>query len=132
MVRQAVPLQPMEDHSGSDIPTAAQGEPHSTAGGDALQEAAARGEEPMQEQVFWQDLLPVGDPCWSSLFLKDCTLWEECMLEQFVKDGVLWEGSHTGVEEQHEEEVVAEMKSYELTAIPIPHPPVPLFVEERT
>ena len=30
----------------------------------------ARGEEPTQEQVTWQELLPVGDPGWSSLFLR--------------------------------------------------------------
>jgi len=34
----------------------------------------------------------VGDPCWSSLFLKDCTPWKESMLEQFVKNCSLWEG----------------------------------------
>ena len=32
MVRQAVPLQPMEEHSGADIHTAAEGGPHAGAG----------------------------------------------------------------------------------------------------
>ena len=31
--------------------------------------AAARREEPSQEQMTCQELLPVGDPCWSSLLL---------------------------------------------------------------
>jgi len=34
----------------------------------------------------------MGDPCWSSLFLKDCTLWEGLTLEKFVKNCSLWEG----------------------------------------
>jgi len=31
----------------------------------------AHEEEPTQEQVTWQELLPVGDPGWSSFFLRD-------------------------------------------------------------
>ena len=92
----------------------------------------------MQEQVFQQELWPVKDPGWSSLFLRDCTsrkgpklyqflknssLWEGPMLEQFVKDCLLQEGPHTGAGKQCEEEGVAEMKCYELTTTPIPHPP---------
>jgi len=34
----------------------------------------------------------VGDPHWSSLFLKDYTLWEGLTLRQFVKSCSLWEG----------------------------------------
>jgi len=34
----------------------------------------------------------VGDPRWSSLFLKDCTLWKGPMLGQFVKSCSPWEG----------------------------------------
>ena len=59
---------------------------------------------------FWQDLWtrgerspcwsrfagracdPMGDPRWSSLFLKDCTLWKGPTLEQFMKNCSLWEG----------------------------------------
>ena len=33
----------------------------------------------------------MGDPRWSSLFLKDYTLWEGPMLEQFMKNCSLWE-----------------------------------------
>ncbi|PKU47132.1 protein pxr1-like [Limosa lapponica baueri] len=39
MVRQAVPLQPMEVNSGSDIYPAAHGRPHARAGGCVLKEA---------------------------------------------------------------------------------------------
>ena len=56
MVMQVDPLQPMEDHGGADIHTAGRGGLHAGAGGHALKEAAACGEEPMLEQVFWQDL----------------------------------------------------------------------------
>jgi len=34
----------------------------------------------------------VEDPHWSSLFLKDCTLWDGHMLGQFVKSCSPWEG----------------------------------------
>ena len=33
-----------------------------------------------------------GNPCWSSLFLKDCTPWEGATLGQFMKSCSLWEG----------------------------------------
>jgi len=80
---------------------------------------------------------PVGDPRWSSLFLKDCTLWEvptlgqfmkSCSpwegltLEEFVVNCVLWEGPHTGAEEECEEEGEAERMCDELTATSIPCP----------
>jgi len=34
----------------------------------------------------------VGDPRWSSLFLKYCTPWEGPKLGQFVKSYSAWEG----------------------------------------
>lgn len=40
-------------------------------------------EQLMLEQVCGQDL---GDPCRSSLFLKDCTPWKGPKLKQFVKN----------------------------------------------
>ena len=61
---------------------------------------------------------PGGDPCWSSLFLKDstpwkgptleqfmknCSLWEGLTLENFVEDCLLWEGPHAGAGEECEE-----------------------------
>ena len=60
----------------------------------------------------------MGDPRWSSLFLKDCTPWKGPTLEQFVKncsvwegltlekfmeDCLLWEGPHAGAWEECEE-----------------------------
>ena len=60
----------------------------------------------------------MGDPRWSSLFLKDCTPWKGPMLEQFVKncspwegltlekfvkDCLPWEGPHAGAGEECEE-----------------------------
>ena len=46
----------------------------------------------MQEQVFGQALWPLGDPCWSSPFLKDSTLWKASTVEQFVENCSQWEG----------------------------------------
>jgi len=49
----------------------------------------------MQKQVFWQKLRPIGDPRWSSLFLKDFSPQRGPTVEQFMKDGTLWEELHT-------------------------------------
>jgi len=61
---------------------------------------------------------PKRDPRWSSLFLKDCTLWKGPTLGQFVKscspweglmfkksmeDCLLWEVPQAGAEEECEE-----------------------------
>lgn len=94
MVRQVVPLQP----EGS-VPE---------------QECRVQPTELTAEQVCWQHLWAMGDPCWRSLFLEDCTLWKGSML-----DGE----SH----QESEDEEVAEMKQCGLTTTPIPHPPVPLW-----
>ncbi|GAB0209984.1 acid sphingomyelinase-like phosphodiesterase 3b [Grus japonensis] len=57
MVKQAVPLQPMEVNSGADIHPAACGGPHTGAGGCALKEAVTLWREDLTlEQVCWQDL----------------------------------------------------------------------------
>jgi len=155
-VKQVVPLQPVDDHGGGNVHTAARGGPHATAGGDPLKEAAAHGEpiqsrllagavahgeDSMQEQIFWQDLWPVGDPQWSSWLLKDCisqkgsvleqfvkncSLREGPVLEKFMKDCLAWEGSHTGAGEGCEKEGAAETVCYELTAAPLPCHPAPL------
>lgn len=92
-------------------------------------------EEPTQEQFFWQELWPVGNTCWSSVFLKDCMLLNGPMLEQFleelqpietavgaVHEGLYsWEELHTGAREKCEEGV-AEKNCNELSVISIPHP----------
>ena len=88
---------------------------------------------------------PVGDPGWSSLFLKDCTPWKGPTLEQFVKNCSLWEGPmlekfmeyctpwqrpYAGAGKECEEEGAAETRCDELTATPIPRPSVLLRGEE--
>lgn len=75
--------------------------PHARAGAHAIKDAAthkepqkkkllagtaACGQEPPKEQVFWQELQPVGDSSWSSLLLKNCTPWKGPMLTQFLKE----------------------------------------------
>ena len=63
MVRQIVPLQPMEVHGGADMHPAAHGGPHARAGARAQRRLWPCGEEPVLEQVFWQHLWPCGrDP----------------------------------------------------------------------
>jgi len=88
----------------------------------------------------------VGDPRWSSLFLKDCTLWKRPTLGQFMKSCSPWErltlekfvedcspGRDPRLEQGQsvrsppaEGEGAAETTCDELTATPIPHPPAPL------
>ncbi|PKU44432.1 hypothetical protein llap_5264 [Limosa lapponica baueri] len=91
MMKQVAPCKSMKDHTGEDIRTTAHEGPHTAAGVCALKETSAHG-EPMQEQAFWQELCPIGDPHWSSMFLKDCTLWKRAILEQFLKNCSLWGG----------------------------------------
>jgi len=50
---------------------------------------------------------PVGDPCWSSLFLKDCALWEGPTLGQFMESCLPWEGPQAGAGAEREEEGAA-------------------------
>ncbi|GAB0182501.1 hypothetical protein GRJ2_000715400 [Grus japonensis] len=102
MVRQAVPLQPMEVHGGADI--------HLQPVEDPMPEqvdAPKGGCDPMGS-LCWSRLLagpvapwsrfagrtrdPMVDPRWSSLFLKVCTPWKGPTLEQFMKSCSPWEG----------------------------------------
>jgi len=55
-----------------------------------LQTCEKRG--PHQSRFAGRACHPTGDPRWSSLFLKDCTLWEGPTLGQFMKSCSLWEG----------------------------------------
>ena len=159
MVRQAVPLQPMEAHNGADLHLCPWMTP--CRSGDCLKEAVTPWRA-CTGAGFWQDLWtcgerslcwsrfavracdPVGDPCWNGLFLKDCSPWKGPTLEQFVKKCSLWEGPmlERFVEnclpwdglmlEQGkrvrslppEEEAAAEIRCDELTATPVPCPPV--------
>lgn len=51
-----------------------------------LKEAAACGEKPTQEQLFWQELWLVVHPHWSSPLVKDCTPERRLTPEQFLKN----------------------------------------------
>lgn len=42
---------------------------------------------------------PVGDTCWSTLCLQDCTPWNRPTLEQFMKNCSPWEGEDLIFEE---------------------------------
>ncbi|GAB0183826.1 EH domain-containing protein 4 [Grus japonensis] len=156
MVRQAVSLQPMED-DGKQISTCSPWKTPHQSRWMHLKEAVTLWEA-HAGAGFWQDLWPhgersprwsrfagrtcdpVGDPWWSSLFLKDCTpwkglmleqfmkncsLWEGLMLEKFMEDCLLWEGPHTGAREEREEsspeeEGAADTTCDELMAASIP------------
>ena len=61
----------------------------------------------------------MGDPRWSSLFLKDCTPWEGPTLEQLVEDCLPWEGPHAGAGQERQEDGAAE------TTCRKPHSPSP-------
>jgi len=122
------------------------------AGADFCQDLRTRGERtPGQSRFAGRACDPVGDPRWSSLFLKDCTLREGLMLGQFVKSCSLWEGlscwrslwrtvscERDLMLEQGqrvrspipEEEGGTETTCDELTPTPIPRPSAPLGGEE--
>ncbi|KAK4810940.1 hypothetical protein QYF61_013348 [Mycteria americana] len=71
MVKQVVPLQPMEVHSGADIHTAACGGPHARAGGYAPKEVVIPWRA-CAGAGSWQDLWPCGgDPTLEQVFCKD-------------------------------------------------------------
>ncbi|GAB0185960.1 zinc finger and BTB domain-containing protein 5 [Grus japonensis] len=130
MVRQAVPLQPMEDDGGADIHLQPMEDPMSElkeavtlweahAGAGSWQDLWTRGERsPRQSRFAGRTCDPVGDPCWSSLLLKVCTPWkgptleqlvkncspwEGLMLEKFMEDCLPWEGPHAGARAECEE-----------------------------
>lgn len=105
------PPQPMEDYVGADIYAAAHEGPHAAAGGHAVKKAAAPRECTMQ-QVLWQELWPLEDLHWSSLFLMDYTPWKGPLLEQFLKNCIQWDSGWStlwrGAGEEREEEGAAE------------------------
>ena len=119
---------PPAAHGGpqwSRYPPAAHGGPHTRAWGHALKEATAPG-EPMQKQVFGQDLQPCEGPTLehsfpeglytmerthaAALFSRITAHENDPVLQQFVKDCIPREGPHAGAGEQREEEGAAEMK----------------------
>ncbi|KAK4824615.1 LOW QUALITY PROTEIN: hypothetical protein QYF61_016921 [Mycteria americana] len=107
IMRQAVPLQPVQVHGGGDITCSLWRTPRRSRW------MPEGGCDPVGS-LCWSRV-PAGpvdqDLCWSSLFLKDCTPWKGPTLEQFVKncspwegltldkfveDCLLWEGPHAG------------------------------------
>jgi len=128
MVRQAVPLQPMEAYGVADLhlqpmedATSEQGDAQEAvnpwrahAGAGFCQDLWTRGERsPSWSRFAGRVCDPVRDPRWSSLFLKDCSPWEGPILGQgkSVRSPL------------PEEEEAAETTCDELTATPISHPP---------
>ena len=89
------------------------------AGAGSCQDLWTRGERsPHWSRLAGRTCDPMGDPCRSSLFLKDCTSWkgstleqfvkncspwEELLLEKFMEDCLPWEGPHGGAVEECEE-----------------------------
>ena len=89
------------------------------AGAGSWQDLWPHGERsPRWSRFAGRTCDPMGDPRWSSLFLKDCTpwkgptmeqflkncsLWEGLTLEKFMEDCLSWEGPHTGAGEECEE-----------------------------
>ncbi|GAB0181827.1 zinc finger and BTB domain-containing protein 5 [Grus japonensis] len=115
MVRQAVPLQPMEVHGGADIHL----QPMEDDGGADIHLQPVEDPTPEQVDVPKGGCDPVGSPHWSKLLAGPVTLWREeptleqvCwqdlwprggpMLEQSAPEGLHpMEGTHTGA--VHEE-----------------------------
>ncbi|GAB0210393.1 zinc finger and BTB domain-containing protein 5 [Grus japonensis] len=89
------------------------------AGASSWQDLWPRGERnPRQSRFAGRTCDPMGDPRWSSLFLKVCTPWEGPTLEQLVKNRSLrerltveklvedclpWEGPQAGAGAECEE-----------------------------
>jgi len=108
-VRQVVSLKPMKVHCGAEIhlqpvegtPRQSRWMPEGScdplqeprAGAGSCQDLQTHGEgRPRWSRFAGRACDPMGDPCWSSLLLKDCTPWEGPTLGQFVKSCGLWEG----------------------------------------
>lgn len=111
-----------------------------------LEEATDHGEKPAPNHLFFLlELGSMGDPLWSSLFLKAFPMKGThagatpgelqpmgrtscCSSYRTVS---CWRGPHARAGEFCEEEEAAEMWCYELTATTILHPPAPLKVGMR-
>ena len=105
-----------------------------------------RERSPRQSRFAGRACDPTGDPCWSTLLLKDCTPWkgpmlgqfvkncspwEGLMLENFMEDCLLWQGLHAGAGEECEECSSGRGRSGRSNMwctdhSPTPCPPVPL------
>ncbi|GAB0204469.1 mitochondrial enolase superfamily member 1 [Grus japonensis] len=129
----------MEVHGGADMHSKEAVTPwRACSGAGCWQDQWTCGERsPHWSRFAGRTCDPMGDPHWSSLLLKVCTPWkgptleqlvkncspwEGLTLEKFMEDCLLWEGPHTGAREEGEAETMCD----ELTATPIPCPPVRL------
>ena len=139
MVKQTVPLQPMEYHGGAGFHAAACGGAPGGAGGCGLEEAVACGGPPLEQTPdqtcsLWReahagagDLAGAaahGGPRLVQFALEGWTPWYGPMLEQFLKSCCLWEahagsvregrhpmgGTPCGAGSENDREGVAEMK----------------------
>ncbi|GAB0209503.1 AN1-type zinc finger protein 5-like [Grus japonensis] len=89
MDKQAVSLQPMEVNSGADIYLQPMEDP-TPEQVDAPERGCDPVGSPCWSRFAGRTCDPMGEtPCWSSLFLKDCTLWKGHTLQQNCS---LWEG----------------------------------------
>jgi len=74
------------------------------AGAGSCQDLQTRGERsPRQSRFAGRACDPMGDPSWSSLFLKDYLLWTGLALEKVVEDCLPWEAPHSGAGAECEE-----------------------------
>ena len=149
LVQQAVPLQPMEYHSGAGLHAAARGGAPAGAGGPAVTEAVACA-RPLPEQILGQPCSPWrgaharagdgggaaarGGPRLEQCAPEGWSLWDGAILEQFSRSCCLWEahagsvwegrhlweGPHVGAGDKSDREAAAETKCYRLTAATIP------------
>jgi len=101
-------------------------------GAGSCQDLWIHGERsPHQSRFGGRACDPVGDPHWSSPFLKDYTPWKGPTLGQFMKNCSPWEGlkleqGQSVRSPPPKEEGAAETTCDELTTAPIPHPPASL------
>jgi len=98
MMRQPVSLQTKEVHAAAGgCPKEAATPWGACAGAGSWQDLWPHGERsPHGSRVAGRACDPVGDACWSSLFLEDCTPWEGPTLEKFVENCKPVGRSHVG------------------------------------
>lgn len=120
----SVPLQPVEVHGGAWRRSQSRCMPEAAAillethtGAGSWKNLWNHGKSsPHWSRSAGRTFDPTVDPCFSSLFFKDCILWkgpmlefvktcsswEGLILEKFMEDCCLWEGSHGGAGEECE------------------------------
>ncbi|PKU39412.1 suppression of tumorigenicity 5 protein isoform x4 [Limosa lapponica baueri] len=108
MVRQAVPLQPMEVNSGRDSHLQPMEAPmlkeavtpwEAHAGAGSWLDLWVRNR---QSSLFLKDYTPWKGHALEQL-IKNCSLWEGLMFEKFMENCLPWQGPHNGAGEECEE-----------------------------